>query len=67
MLPDRSGSAAWTTTRSAATPAGWLRHMTLAMAAHAHLTILRARELDTDKAETDPHSSSTSASPKSDA
>jgi SRSO17 transposase len=46
---------------------GWHRHMTLAMAAHACLTVLRARQLDTDKAETDPPSSSTSASPKSDA
>ncbi|MET7685971.1 hypothetical protein [Streptomyces sp. NPDC005423] len=42
-------------------------HMTLAMAAHACLTVLRARQLDADKAETDPPSSSTSASPKSDA
>ncbi|WP_422641062.1 IS701 family transposase [Streptomyces formicae] len=32
---------------------GWHRHMTLAMAAHACLTVLRARELDTEKAETD--------------
>ncbi|MDQ1046278.1 hypothetical protein QFZ76_004514 [Streptomyces sp. V4I2] len=46
---------------------GWHRHMTLAMAAHACLTVLRARQLDTGKAETDPPSSSTSASPKSDA
>jgi SRSO17 transposase len=46
---------------------GWHRHMTLAMAAHACLTVLRAQQLDTDKAETDPPSSSTSASPKSDA
>ncbi|MET9017039.1 IS701 family transposase [Streptomyces olivaceoviridis] len=45
---------------------GWHRHMTLAMAAHACLTVLRARELDTEKAETDPPSSSTSASPKYD-
>ncbi|MFE4924281.1 hypothetical protein ACFRDU_36420, partial [Streptomyces sp. NPDC056661] len=44
---------------------GWHRHITLAMAAHACLTVLRA--LDTDKAETDPPSSSTAASPKSDA
>ncbi len=29
---------------------GWHRHMTLAMAAHACLTVLRARELDADKA-----------------
>lgn len=43
---------------------GWHRHMTLAMAAHACLTVLRARELDTGKAETDPPSSSTSASPR---
>ncbi len=28
---------------------GWHRHMTLAMAAHACLTVLRARELDADK------------------
>ncbi|MFE7122900.1 hypothetical protein [Streptomyces sp. NPDC057617] len=32
----------------------WHRHMTLAMAAHACLTVLRARELDAQKAETDP-------------
>ncbi|MFC9398228.1 hypothetical protein ACFTWS_34510 [Streptomyces sp. NPDC057027] len=32
----------------------------------AHLTILRARELDADKAETDPPGSSTSASPRYD-
>ncbi|MFG3518330.1 IS701 family transposase [Streptomyces bobili] len=38
-----------------------------AMAAHACLTVLRARQLDTEKAETDPPSSSTSASPRSDA
>ncbi|KUN76566.1 hypothetical protein AQJ64_36965 [Streptomyces griseoruber] len=44
-----------------------VRHMTPAMAAHACLTVLHARELDTDKAETDPPSSSTSASPRSDA
>ena len=37
---------------------GWHRHMTLAMAAHACLTILRARELGTGKAETDPPASS---------
>ncbi|WP_079408525.1 IS701 family transposase [Streptomyces sp. 3211] len=36
---------------------GWHRHMTLAMAAHACLTVLRAREADTGKAETDPPSS----------
>ncbi|BCM64881.1 hypothetical protein EASAB2608_00215 [Streptomyces sp. EAS-AB2608] len=45
---------------------GWHRHMTLATAAHACLTVLRAREADTGKAETDPPSSSTSASPKYD-
>uniref|UniRef100_UPI001F390686 IS701 family transposase n=1 Tax=Streptomyces sp. NRRL S-813 TaxID=1463919 RepID=UPI001F390686 len=45
---------------------GWHRHMTLAMAAHACLTVLRARELDAEKAETDPPSSSTSASPRYD-
>ncbi len=45
---------------------GWHRHMTLAMATHACLTVLRARQLDTDKAETDPPSSSTSASPRYD-
>ncbi|MFJ2102961.1 IS701 family transposase [Streptomyces anulatus] len=44
---------------------GWHRHITLAMAAHACLTVLRARALDTDKAETDPPSSSPSPSPKS--
>ncbi|MDQ1040845.1 hypothetical protein QFZ75_007261 [Streptomyces sp. V3I8] len=48
-------------------PADWHRHMTLAMAAHACLTVLRARQLDADKAETDPPRSSTSASPKPDA
>ncbi|MEV7254150.1 IS701 family transposase, partial [Streptomyces cyaneofuscatus] len=37
---------------------GWHRHITLAMAAHACLTVLRARALDTEKAETDPPSSS---------
>ncbi|WP_345204127.1 IS701 family transposase, partial [Streptomyces lavendulae] len=36
---------------------GWHRHTTLAMAAQACLTVLRARELDTGKAETDPPSS----------
>ncbi|MFB7025727.1 IS701 family transposase, partial [Streptomyces sp. NPDC056295] len=46
---------------------GWHRHMTLAMAAHACLTVLRARELDTGKAETDPSTSSPSAFPSSDA
>lgn len=46
---------------------GWHRHITLAMAAHACLTVLRARQLHTEKAETDPLSSSTSASPRSDA
>ncbi|MFE0420465.1 hypothetical protein [Streptomyces tendae] len=45
---------------------GWHRHMILAMAAHACLTVLRARELDVGKAETDPPSSSTSASPRYD-
>ncbi|MET8804357.1 hypothetical protein ABZX53_17015, partial [Streptomyces sp. NPDC004546] len=44
----------------------WHRHMTLAMAAHACLTVLRAREPHAGKAETDPPSSSTSASPKYD-
>ncbi|CUW32797.1 hypothetical protein TUE45_pSRTUE45c_0165 (plasmid) [Streptomyces reticuli] len=43
------------------------RHITLAMAAaHACLTVLRARELDAGKAETDPPSSSPSASPRCD-
>ncbi len=37
---------------------GWHRHMTLAMPAHACLTVLRARELDAEKAETDHPSSS---------
>ncbi|MFJ2575202.1 IS701 family transposase [Streptomyces halstedii] len=46
---------------------GWHRHITLAMAAHACLTVLRARQLDAGKAETDPPSSSTSALPRSDA
>ncbi|MBV7245532.1 IS701 family transposase [Streptomyces sp. MW-W600-10] len=45
---------------------GWHRHTTLAMAAHACLTVLRARELDAGKAETDPPSSSTSALPRYD-
>ncbi|WP_431994954.1 IS701 family transposase [Streptomyces griseoflavus] len=45
---------------------GWHRQMTLAVAAHACLTVLRARELDAGKAETDPPSSSTSASPRYD-
>lgn len=44
---------------------GWHRHITLAMAAHASLTVLRARELDTGKAETDPPSSYPSHSPNS--
>jgi SRSO17 transposase len=42
---------------------GWHRHMTLAVAAHACLTVLRARQLDAGKAKTDSPSSSTSASP----
>lgn len=46
---------------------GWHRHITLAVAAHACLTVLRARELDAGKAETDPPTSSRSASPSSDA
>ncbi|MFE1522079.1 IS701 family transposase, partial [[Kitasatospora] papulosa] len=46
---------------------GWHRHITLAMAAHACLTVLRARALDTEKAETDPPSSSPSPSPNYDA
>ncbi|MFD4588952.1 IS701 family transposase [Streptomyces sp. NPDC058434] len=46
---------------------GWHRHITLAMAAHACLTVLRARELDAGKAETDPPNSYPSASPNSDA
>ncbi|MGX1894883.1 IS701 family transposase, partial [Streptomyces anulatus] len=46
---------------------GWHRHITLAMAAHACLTVLRARELDTDKAETAPPSSYPSPSPSCDA
>ncbi len=36
---------------------GWHRHITLAMAAHAALTVLRARALDLQKAETDPPNS----------
>jgi SRSO17 transposase len=36
---------------------GWHRHITLAMAAHACLTVLRARESDAGEAETDPPSS----------
>ncbi|GFE19320.1 hypothetical protein Sgleb_73670 [Streptomyces glebosus] len=46
---------------------GWHRHITLAMAAHAFLTVTRATELATGKAETDPLDSSRSASPNSDA
>lgn len=46
---------------------GWHRQMTLAMAAHACLTVLRACELDSGKAETDSPGSSVSASPSSDA
>jgi len=46
---------------------GWHRHITLAMAAHACLTVLRARALDTGKAETDPPSSYPSPFPNSDA
>ncbi|MGW7640408.1 IS701 family transposase [Streptomyces decoyicus] len=46
---------------------GWHHHITLAMAAHACLTVLRARESDTGKAETDPPSSYPSPSPNSDA
>ncbi|MGW5342883.1 IS701 family transposase [Streptomyces sp. NPDC004050] len=46
---------------------GWHRHITLAMAVHAFLTIARAGELDAGKAETDPPDSSRSASPNSDA
>ncbi|BCM72535.1 hypothetical protein EASAB2608_07869 [Streptomyces sp. EAS-AB2608] len=42
------------------------RHMTLAMAAHACLTVLRARQPDAEQAGTDPPSSSTSASPGAD-
>ncbi|MGZ9928685.1 IS701 family transposase [Streptomyces sp. NC-S4] len=45
---------------------GWHRHMTLALAAHACLTVLRARELDAGKAETDPPASSPSVCPSSD-
>ncbi len=40
--------------------------MILAMAAHARLTVLRARELDAENAETDPPRSFTSVSPRSD-
>ncbi|MFC9915393.1 hypothetical protein [Streptomyces sp. NPDC127197] len=40
--------------RSAPLAAAMHRLMTLAMAAHACLTVLRARELDKEKAETDP-------------
>ncbi len=46
---------------------GWHRHITLPMAAHACLSVLRARELDAGKVEADLPSSSTSASPRSDA
>jgi hypothetical protein len=44
---------------------GGHRHITLTMA--AHLTVLRARKLNSEKAETDPPSSPTTASPRSDA
>ncbi|GHB68777.1 hypothetical protein GCM10010347_43800 [Streptomyces cirratus] len=46
---------------------GWHRHITLAMAAHACLTVLKAREADAGKAETDPPSSYPLPSPNSDA
>ncbi|MFJ6722687.1 IS701 family transposase, partial [Streptomyces sp. NPDC091259] len=46
---------------------GWHRHITLAMAAHACLTVLKAREAEKEKAETDPPSSYPSPSPNSDA
>ncbi|WP_275427325.1 transposase [Streptomyces sp. NEAU-S7GS2] len=46
---------------------GWHRHITLPMAAHACLSVLRARELDVGKVEADLPSPSTSASPRSDA
>jgi SRSO17 transposase len=45
---------------------GWHRHVTLAMAAHACLTIGRVLEVDAGKAETDPPVSSRSARPSSD-
>lgn len=41
---------------------GWYRHITLAMAAHAFLTVTRAIALDAGKAETDQPDSSRSAS-----
>lgn len=44
---------------------GWHRHMTLAMTAHACLTVLRARELDAEKAETDPASREHLPAPRS--
>ena len=40
--------------------------MTLAIAAHAYLTVLRARQLDMERAETEPTSPSTSGSPRCD-
>lgn len=46
---------------------GWHRHMPLAMVAYACLTILRAREVDAGKAETDPPASSSSVFPNCDA
>lgn len=61
----RQECAAWPTARSAATPDG-TANMTLAMAARACPTVLRARQLDTGKAETAPPGSSTSASPRYD-
>jgi hypothetical protein len=42
------------------------RHMALAMAAHACLTVLHARQLDAGNPETGPPTSPTSASPGSD-
>lgn len=43
---------------------GWHRHITLAMAAHACLTVLRAAELEAGKAETDPPASSSLSLPE---
>ncbi len=46
---------------------GWHRHIILAMAAHASLTVTRATGLNTDKADTDPPDSFPAVSPNSDA
>ncbi len=64
MLPDREGECGLDDCQVSRYD-GWHHHMTLAMAAHACLTAVGGRELDTGKAETDPPSSSPSPSPNS--